>query len=770
VKIFAKLFLLLLGISVVPLGIVGGAVYWRSGALQRQLLAQSAETGTQTAGASERALIREAERSHLELVRQKADDLEKFFATGRMTVQLLRNMVISFLSLPPGDQSPSMPPMYSDKEQAANMKDPVFVRERAAKHSYSVFHLSPGLSLESVHDTMRRLAPLGKFFSFVHNSNPWILSIYFAHRDGFILGYPAEQPFPTNYDPRERPWYKKAVDKKRLTWTELYVDKNGSLVITCAEPVWVDNQTIGVAAIDVWSQDFIKNLFDMGKLPASDAVLVNFLGDVRTAAHFVEGRVRIESTPPESSPNVKTFMGGKFAKAFQLASRDRPGVLAIDPDGNVHADVESTSRGDLYAYAPVKIITRAEGKYWYYIVRTPLEKIVGPSRRVRETLERLNGLFSESITRDLWAMAVQIWLFLAVVVAFAFGAAYFSAHSVTEPLLQIAAAVRSIGKGNLDTRVGISREDEVGEVAASIDEMAKGLKEGLFVKQTFKRYVAASVVDQLIKNPDKLKLGGERKELTVFFSDVSGFTSLSENLSPERLVELINEYLSQMTEAIFAYEGTLDKYEGDAIVAFWGAPIDQKDHALRGCKAALENVRALKILQQKWVKQGLPQLGMRIGLNTGPMVVGNMGSTIKMDYTVMGDAVNLGARLEGANKAYGTHILISEATRRQAGSGIVARELDLIAVKGKTTAVRVYELIGLAGQASATELEAYHAFESGLEECRMRRWEDAVESFRLCDRLLKGDGPSRLLIERVRGYIAAPPPSDWDGRYVLTEK
>jgi class 3 adenylate cyclase len=768
VKIFAKLFLLLLGISIIPLSIVGGVVFWRSSALQRQLLAQNAETGSQTAGASERALIREAQRSHLELVRQKAEDLEKFFSSGRVTVQLLRNMVVSFLALPPGGVKLS--PLYSDTEQAANLKDPKFVSERAAKHSYSVYHLAPGVALEAVRDTLNRLAPLGKFFSFVHNSDPWVLSIYFAHRDGFILGYPALNPFAPGYDPRERPWYKKAVEKSRLTWTELYVDKDGSLVITCAEPVLVDSGTIGVAAIDVWSQDFIQHLFDMGKLPATDALLVNYLGDVRTAAHFVNDKVQLESTAPEESPNVKTFMGGRFARAFKLAQRDRPGVLAIDPDGKAHSDIETATSGDLYAFAPVKIITFAQGKYWYYIVRTPLEKIVGPSRKVRETLESLNSSLSDSITRDLWTMAVQIWLFVGVVVALAFGAAYFSAHSVTEPLLRIADAVRSIGRGNLDSRVGVVREDEIGEVAGAIDEMAKGLKEGLFVKQTFKRYVAASVVDQLIKHPDKLKLGGERKELTVFFSDVSGFTSLSENLSPERLVELINEYLSQMTESIFAYEGTLDKYEGDAIVAFWGAPVDQSDHALRACKAALENVRALKLLQKKWVKEGLPHLGMRIGLNTGPMVVGNMGSTIKMDYTVMGDAVNLGARLEGANKAYGTHILISEATRRQAGSGIVARELDLIAVKGKKLAVKVYELIGLAGKVAAKDLEAYHAFETGLQDCKLRRWEQALESFKLCDGLLEGDGPSRLFIERVRGFMASPPPADWDGRFVLTEK
>ena len=304
----------------------------------------------------------------------------------------------------------------------------------------------------------------------------------------------------------------------------------------------------------------------------------------------------------------------------------------------------------------------------------------------------------------------------------------------------------------------------------AINDMIKGLKERDFVKSTFKRYVAASVVDQILKDPERLKLGGERKELTVFFSDLAGFTTLSESMSPEDLVALINEYLGAMTDAIFAHEGTIDKYVGDAVMAFWGAPVDQSEHALRACRAALDNLEALRNLWPLWASRGLPKIDLRIGINTGPMVVGNMGSPVKMDYTVMGDSVNLGARLEGANKEFGTRILISETTRREAGSAIEVREVDLIGVKGRRAPVRVFELVGLAGQVPSQRLEGYRAFESGLAAYRLRRWSEAEHAFGVARMVLDDDPLSRVFQKRVAALRATELPDSWDGTFRLTSK
>ncbi len=222
-------------------------------------------------------------------------------------------------------------------------------------------------------------------------------------------------------------------------------------------------------------------------------------------------------------------------------------------------------------------------------------------------------------------------------------------------------------------------------------------KEKKFIKARFANYVSSKVVDELLKNPKALELGGEDRILTVFFSDVRSFTTIAEQLGePQKLVALLNEYLSAMTEIIFQYDGTLDKYVGDEIMAFWGAPIPQPDHALLACKTALAQIKYLhEILYPKWEKEGKPKLRIGIGINTGKMTVGNMGSKSRMDYTLMGDEVNLGSRLEGTNKVYGTAIIISESTYEQVKDKVIARELDIIRVKGKTKPVRIYELIDL---------------------------------------------------------------------------
>ena len=220
-------------------------------------------------------------------------------------------------------------------------------------------------------------------------------------------------------------------------------------------------------------------------------------------------------------------------------------------------------------------------------------------------------------------------------------------------------------------------------------------KEKKYIRQTFSKFVSKSVVDELLKHPDKLQLGGDKKILTVLFSDIRGFTSVSEKMTPESLVEHLNEYLQAMTDIVIKYNGTLDKYVGDEIMAFWGAPIPQEDHALQSCKAAVEMMNVLHQLNENWKKIGKETLDIGIGLNTGDMIVGNMGSSSRMDYTLMGDSVNLGARLEGTNKVYKTHIIISEYTYEHVREYVIVRELDLIKVKGKELPVKIYELVDI---------------------------------------------------------------------------
>ena len=266
-----------------------------------------------------------------------------------------------------------------------------------------------------------------------------------------------------------------------------------------------------------------------------------------------------------------------------------------------------------------------------------------------------------------------------------------------------------------------------------------------------------------MEHPDMLRLGGERKVLTAFFSDAAGFTTISEKLKPEELVELLNEYLTEMTDIILKYDGTVDKYEGDAIIAFFGAPISIDDQALKACRTAIEMQKKLKILREKWRSENKPELFVRIGLNTGPMVVGNMGSRTRMDYTIMGDAVNLASRLEGINKNYNTFIMISEETFRSAQDAIVARELDIIRVKGKSEPVKVYELIDTKEEADSQQLKILEIFQTGLEKYREKKWKEALDYFNQVLMLDKNDGPSLVYIQRCEEFIQDPPRDDWDG-------
>lgn len=295
-------------------------------------------------------------------------------------------------------------------------------------------------------------------------------------------------------------------------------------------------------------------------------------------------------------------------------------------------------------------------------------------------------------------------------------------------------------------------------------------REKRFIKKAFEFYLSPPVIDQLMKDPSRLKLGGESKVLTAFFSDIQSFSSFSEKMKPQELVRFLNIYLTEMCNIILSYDGTIDKFEGDAIIAFFGAPIDFPDHAIKACLCAAEIQKKMVAYRKLWQEQGFPEVHMRIGLNTGPMVVGNMGSMDRMDYTIMGDAVNLASRLEAAGKQYKIYGMISEDTMKAAGDAIEVRELDVIKVMGKAQGVKVYELLGKRGEVDPRKLEVARIFEKGLALHWQRYWAQAVEQFQKALALDPNDGPSRVFISRCEEYSDTPPPSGWDGVYEMKTK
>ena len=291
-----------------------------------------------------------------------------------------------------------------------------------------------------------------------------------------------------------------------------------------------------------------------------------------------------------------------------------------------------------------------------------------------------------------------------------------------------------------------------------------------FIQNAFGQYLSPVIIKKLIQNPDNLSLGGSEQRLTAFFSDVAAFSSFSEKMTPPELVELLNEYLTAMSEIIIRHDGTIDKYEGDAIIAFYGAPVENPKHALNACLASLEMHEKLVEMRADWLERGKPEVQVRMGLNTGQMVVGNMGSTMRMDYTIMGDAVNLASRLEGVNKIYGTQLMVSEFTQGDIAEDLETRELDQIRVVGKNEPIKIYEVLAKKGELSAERTKAMAQFAVGLGIYRQKDFEKAEDKFNEVLGILPDDGPSLTYIKRCADYKDNPPPEDWDGVYQMTSK
>ncbi len=283
-----------------------------------------------------------------------------------------------------------------------------------------------------------------------------------------------------------------------------------------------------------------------------------------------------------------------------------------------------------------------------------------------------------------------------------------------------------------------------------------------FIKQAFRHYLSGDVIEKILRDPKHLQLGGEKRELTIMFTDLAGFSSFSEKLGPVALTSLLNDYLSEMTDIILEEGGTLDKYEGDAIIAFWNAPLEQSNHAVRACRAALRCQRRLAELRDQYRQCTGADLRMRVGLNTGEVVVGNMGSRKRFNYTILGDAANLASRLEGANKAFGTEMMVSESTWRLACGEFSGRKLADLRVVGRKSAVPVYELSGYSGDRCP---EDWDVFRDGLDRFHQGDFEGAMEYL---ERL--SDDPAARNYVRRCAELRDEPPESWDGVWEMTGK
>jgi len=337
---------------------------------------------------------------------------------------------------------------------------------------------------------------------------------------------------------------------------------------------------------------------------------------------------------------------------------------------------------------------------------------------------------------------------------------------------QLLEGTRAVEAGHLDRSIDVTTGDEIGQLAGAFNRMVVQLRVNQRVRETFGKYIDPRVVEGLIDRPNLTAAEGQRRVMTVLFCDLKGFTSLSEGMTPQGLVKVMNRYLSIMSEPIRSNRGIIDKYIGDGIMAYWGPPfVDEADHARFACLAALEMIERIATLRQEIPEllgvRGTPmeKCDLRIGVATGEALVGSIGSDVMMSYTVMGDVVNLASRLDGVNKMYGTRNLVCERTIAAARTALEVREVDRIVVAGRTLPEVVFEVLGRRGELTPERLASRDRYQEGLAAYRERRWDDALGAFNASLEAMPGDGPSMALIKRVESLKTIPPSKDWDGSW-----
>jgi adenylate cyclase len=497
--------------------------------------------------------------------------------------------------------------------------------------------------------------------------------------------------------------------------------------------------------------------FNPAIFPGTPRPAVSFSGPIDIAGKR-QGVLSIGIELTRVSRFLSQLTVGKSAGAFIL-DRDGNAIAAPDPDADelnplktnhplfpVAVDAIRNTRasynpdsGDLFrtrvkfgGEAYEAVLTPISFPGWSLVTVVPESEFLGP---VQMTIRRL-----------LLGLAVLI-------VVAGLLSVWFARRLIAAPLLRVINEIRHVERFDLDkVQRHRSRLTEIENLSAAIGDMAQGLA-------AFKKYIPADLVRRLIGEGNAAQLGGTVRPMTVMFIDMAGFTGLSERLG-DRIIPILSRYFDSASGQIQEHGGTIDKFIGDAVMAFWGAPAVNPDHAADCCRAALACHRAVAALNL--VDDAGTPLKIRIGINSGDMLVGNIGSEVRLNYTVIGDAVNIASRLEGTNKVYGSDIIIGPETRRLAGDGIVVRELDRLAVYGRGGGLAIYELVGMS-EAEREDAAAWIVpYEQGLGAYRAQDFASAIAQFEAVLRSRPGDGPATLMIDRCRGFIASPPAAGWN--------
>lgn len=612
---------------------------------------------------------------------------------------------------------------------------------------------------------------LDRYFRSILNANPQVASVYFGNeKDGRFLMFERQKDgsisenymAPKNgklmiswkhenpefyktapelkeesaeyYDPRTRPWYRQAVEKGDHAWTDIYLFVPDNVPgLTHSNPVYADGKLEGVFGLDVGMK-----------------TLSYFLGEQKIGktgkAFFIDNRKEIIAHP---------FLKEEKFHPIDENSPDKEDAEIVRSVQNFRKKVKKKSWTDLKT-KPIFFSYKSDGS-------TMMNMYLALQSR------DFDWMIGIVVPEDDYVYLIKqnnriIWITSLVLMVFAVGAGLIFARRISEPLSVLEEEMKLVKNFDMNS------DREIHSFLREVDNMAvsfHGMKQGL---RSFQKYVPDDLVRELISLGREAVPGGERKKITIYFSDIAGFTSVSERLSPEELVVLLGEYLETCSQKIIEHRGTIDKYIGDSIMAFWGAPKPLDDHPLYACRAALSVNENLAELGKKWAAEGKPVLTQRIGIHTGEVIVGNFGSSTRMNYTAIGDGVNLASRMEGLNKFYGTEILISEAVHEEVKNFMIARKTDIAAVKGKLESTSIYQLICSREKADSDLLEWIELFHNGFSLYVKKDWNGALRLFRKVLKIKKNDSVSRIFIERCELFKKHPPEKDWNGVFQMSSK
>ncbi len=615
------------------------------------------------------------------------------------------------------------------------------------------------------------------------------VTVYWYHETlAYEQTFSAKQVFSLveGYDPRKRSWYKLALPTSDFIWTDPYVfASDQSVGISVARKLFKEktprnvDSFLGVIAVD-FSLQTIANFLSEIKLLKSTELTNAEASAILQKPYIVisDNKTRILATSDTNAPAFSTTLDEQNKKQYSLFTIENiPNNLIQQAYAQFEAQLlGETSSFNLYTAIRNLVTPRSE-----QLAADTNLKAVSIDFQNNKYLVTFNNfslsngsllkvgiILRESLVTGAVSRALNIILLVSFILTFLIIIVSLRIlRNITTPIVELARDMEKVRTFEIEVDNSVQKKQnflrEINEMYSSYNSMKSGLN-------SFKKFVPSEVVAQLIKLGKEANISGEKLDITIFFSDIEQFTVISEETPSEQLIAQLRYYLNLLSNGIADKGGTLDKYIGDSIMAFWGAPLVDKHHALNACSAALHCQKLVKKINKKFENAGLYPMRTRIGLHSGHAIVGNIGSDARLNYTALGDNVNLASRLEGLNKLYNTAIIISEETYNRTRQVVLARLIDKVAVYGKRKSVAAYELINFIDEVPLQEHEFYSLYSEGINYYFNRSWNKAIKVFKACLVEREKDGPSKVLLERCHYYAKSAPAEEWDGVFTAVSK